>query len=122
MLNDTYPLYLANKAQSPNTNLAVTNKYTGEIATRVALADPATIDRAIAAAATAAPACRKMPSYQRATILRHVAERIAAQGGVGQPGAGHAGHHHGSEQTAGHREIKQARHRCRRRLETWVEH
>ena len=31
-LKDTYPLYLNNKAQQPNTDLAVTDKFTGEVA------------------------------------------------------------------------------------------
>ena len=44
-LAPTYPLYLANKAEQPNTDLAVTDKFTGEVATRVALADAAMIDR-----------------------------------------------------------------------------
>ena len=39
MLKDVYPLYLNNKAVQPNTDLAVTDKYTGEVAFRVALAD-----------------------------------------------------------------------------------
>jgi len=76
MLNDTYPLYLANKPLAPNTDLAVTNKYTDETATRVALADEALIDRAIAAAVDAAAPCRKLPAYRRAAVLNHVAARI----------------------------------------------
>ena len=50
MLKDTYPLYLNNKAVQSNTDLAVTDKYTGEVAFRVALADSKTIDVAIAGA------------------------------------------------------------------------
>jgi hypothetical protein len=38
-LRATYPLYLANEAQQPNTDLVVTDKYTGKPATKVALAD-----------------------------------------------------------------------------------
>ena len=34
-LKDTYPLYLNNEAQQPNTDLAVTDKFTGEIAFRI---------------------------------------------------------------------------------------
>ena len=41
-LKDTYPLYLNNKAQQPNTDLAVTDKFTGEVAFRTALASPST--------------------------------------------------------------------------------
>ncbi len=49
MLESSYPYYLANEARQPNTDLAVTDKYTGEVATRVALADARAIDMAIAA-------------------------------------------------------------------------
>jgi acyl-CoA reductase-like NAD-dependent aldehyde dehydrogenase len=76
MLKDSYPLYIANEAQSPNADLAVTNKYTGEVATNVALADAAMIDRAIAAVVDAAEACRRMPSYARADVLQHVVRRM----------------------------------------------
>ena len=76
ILKKNYPLYVANKPEFPNTDLAVTDKYTNETATRVAMADASTIDRAIAAASHAADACRKMPSHQRAAVLHHVADRI----------------------------------------------
>ena len=49
MLKSEYPFYLANRPQTPNTDLAVTDKYTGETATRVPLASPEHIDAAIAA-------------------------------------------------------------------------
>lgn len=76
MLSDTYPLYLANAPIIPNTDLAVTDKYTHEVVTHVPLADAALIDRAIAAAVAATDACRKMPSYARAAVLHHVARRL----------------------------------------------
>ncbi len=47
MLAKTYPYYLANKAQQPNTALDVFDKYSREVATRVALADAATVTQAI---------------------------------------------------------------------------
>ena len=47
MLKETYPLYLGSRPELPNTDLEVVEKYTGEVATRVPLADGATIDRAI---------------------------------------------------------------------------
>ena len=71
MLKPTYPYYLANVAQQPNTDLDVTDKYTGEIATRVAMADAKAIDAGIAAAVGAQEACRKMAPYQRRAILEH---------------------------------------------------
>ncbi len=43
MLNDSYPYYLGNEPMSPNRDLVVTDKYTGEVATRVAMADSAAI-------------------------------------------------------------------------------
>ena len=49
-MRKSYPSYLANKPEQPNTDLAVTDNFSGEPATRVAIADAATIDRAIAAA------------------------------------------------------------------------
>lgn len=76
MLNTSYPFYLANRAQAPNSDLVVTNKTTAEVATRVALADPATLDAAIAAAVTARDACRRLPSFRRAAVLEHVARRM----------------------------------------------
>ena len=54
MLKESYPLYVANEPSTPNLDLEVTDKYSGEVATRVAMADPSTIDRAIGAAVEAA--------------------------------------------------------------------
>ena len=56
MLQDAYPYYLANEARSPNQDLVVHDKYSGAVATRVAMADVNAIDEAIGAAVTAAPA------------------------------------------------------------------
>ncbi len=77
MLKDSYPLYLASKPHTPNTDLEVTNKYTGKTATRAPLADAEMIEQGIAATVEAAPACRKMPSHQRAAILNHVVKRLS---------------------------------------------
>ncbi|HWL95350.1 MAG TPA: aldehyde dehydrogenase family protein [Phycisphaerae bacterium] len=76
MLQESYPLYLANEPRSPNQNLTVTNKYTGEVATRVALADRNVTERAIEAGTAATQACRRMPSHARAAALTHVAARL----------------------------------------------
>jgi acyl-CoA reductase-like NAD-dependent aldehyde dehydrogenase len=75
-LRATYPLYIANKAEHPNTDLAVTDKYTGEIATRVAMADAAMIDRGIAAAVAAAEPMAKMAAYERQAVLAHCVTRF----------------------------------------------
>ncbi|MGI4880903.1 MAG: aldehyde dehydrogenase family protein [Janthinobacterium lividum] len=76
-LKDVYPLYLANEAKQPNTDLVVTDKFTGEVATRVALADAATIDAAIAACVEAAAPMRQMASYERQAVLQHCVDRFA---------------------------------------------
>ncbi|WP_439532739.1 aldehyde dehydrogenase family protein [Polymorphobacter sp.] len=75
-LRDTYPLYVANKAEQPNTDLEVTDKFTGEVATRVALADAATIDRGIAAAVAAAEPMARMAAYERQAVLAHCVTRF----------------------------------------------
>ena len=75
-LRDQYPLYLANEALQPNTDLAVTDKFTGEVATRVALADAAMIDKAIGAAVKAAQPMARMASYERRDVLQHCVDRF----------------------------------------------
>jgi acyl-CoA reductase-like NAD-dependent aldehyde dehydrogenase len=76
MLPDRYPFYVANRPETPNTDLAVTDKYSGEVATRVALAGAADIDRAIAAAVRAAAPMRRMAAYERQAVLVHCVERF----------------------------------------------
>ena len=71
-----FPYYLANKAVAANTDLEVTDKYTGETAYRVALADAKTIDKAIAATVEAAPAMAQMKPYERQKILEHCVDRF----------------------------------------------
>ncbi|MFS0736223.1 aldehyde dehydrogenase family protein [Sphingomonas sp. 1P06PA] len=75
-LKSTYPLYLANEAQQPNTDLEVTDKYTGKVATRVALADAKLIDAGIQAAVDAAEDCARMPAFQRQAVLQHCVDRF----------------------------------------------
>jgi acyl-CoA reductase-like NAD-dependent aldehyde dehydrogenase len=76
MLREIYPYYLASEAVQANTDLVVTNKYTGETACRVALADAKTIDAGITAAVDAFEHTRKMPGHQRQAILNHVVNRV----------------------------------------------
>jgi len=75
-LKDVYPLYLNNKAAQPNADLAVTDKFTGEIAFRTALATPDVIDEAIAGAVRAAEPMAEMASYQRQAVLDHCVARF----------------------------------------------
>jgi len=76
MLKDTYPLYLNNVAQQPNSDLAVTDKYTGEIAFRVAQADAKIIDEGIAGAVRAAAPMARMAAYERQAVLDHCVRRF----------------------------------------------
>ncbi|KAF1690651.1 aldehyde dehydrogenase [Pseudoxanthomonas jiangsuensis] len=76
MLKPTYPLYVANAAETPNADLEVLDKYSGQVATRVAMADAATVERAIAAAVAAAPAMAALPPYRRQAILEHCVARF----------------------------------------------
>lgn len=75
-LAETYPYYLANEARTPNTDLAVEDKYTGEVATRVALADEAAIDEAIGAAVEATAPMAALKAYQRREVLDHCVARF----------------------------------------------
>ena len=75
-LQEQYPLYLANEAMQPNTSLEVIDKYSGEIATKVAIADPEIIDAGITAANDAAEECAEMPAFARQSILEHCVKRF----------------------------------------------
>lgn len=76
-LKSEYPLYLANRPQTPNLDLEVTDKYTGEVAFRVPVASAEWIDRAIAAADSAKPAVAATKPYERQDVLRHCVKRFA---------------------------------------------
>jgi acyl-CoA reductase-like NAD-dependent aldehyde dehydrogenase len=76
ILKEIYPLYLANEAQQPNTDLEVTDKFTGKVAFRVAQADAATIDAGIAAAVEATEPMARLASYERQAVLMHCVKRL----------------------------------------------
>ena len=79
LLKDIYPLYLNNKAEQPNTDLEVTDKFTGAVAFRVAQADAAIIDAGIAGAVRAAEPMARMASYERQAVLQHCVDRFKAR-------------------------------------------
>ncbi len=76
MLKPAYPYYLANVAVHANTDLEVTDKYSGEVATRVALADAKAIDAGIAAAVEATAPMQRFTPYQRQAVLEHCVARF----------------------------------------------
>ncbi|KAA1153507.1 aldehyde dehydrogenase family protein [Pseudoalteromonas sp. FUC4] len=76
MLNKSYPYYLANQAVFANKNLPISDKYTGEIVTHVAMADKTTIDAAINAAVKSQKALQAMAPYERQDILLYCVKRF----------------------------------------------
>ncbi len=76
MLAKSYPFYLANRPEQPNTDLEVTDKFSGDVVTRVALAAEADIDRAIGAAVDATAPMAAMKAYERQAVLQHCVERF----------------------------------------------
>ena len=76
MLKESYPYYLANEAVYANADLAVIDKYSGDVATRVALADAQAIDQAIAAAEGSFDEMRRMAPYQRQDILNYCVDQF----------------------------------------------
>ena len=75
-LKEVYPLYLNNKAVQPNADLAVTDKFTGAVAFRTALATPDVIDAAIAGAVRAAEPMARLASFERQGVLDHCVMRF----------------------------------------------
>jgi acyl-CoA reductase-like NAD-dependent aldehyde dehydrogenase len=75
MVQERYPLYLANRPQQPNAELAVVDKFTDQVASHVALADKRVLDEAIAAAAKAAGPMRRLGAWQRKAVLKHLLAR-----------------------------------------------
>jgi acyl-CoA reductase-like NAD-dependent aldehyde dehydrogenase len=75
MLKEKYPYYLANRPRQANADLEVLDKYSGQVATRVARADAGALGEAIAAAAAADEPMRRMASWQRKAVLAHLAAR-----------------------------------------------
>ena len=77
MLNKTYPYYLANQPQTAKTMLEVFDKYSGKLATRVAVPDAKAVEKAIAAAVKAAKPMREFKPWARQAVLQHCATRFA---------------------------------------------
>jgi NAD-dependent aldehyde dehydrogenases len=76
MLKKSYPYYLANQPQRPNTDLVVRDKYSGKVATRVAVPDAQATEKAIAAAVKATAPMRNFKPWARQAVLQHCAQRF----------------------------------------------
>ena len=79
MIDARYPMYVGNHPVHTPDELPVVDKYTGEIATRVSLATPTDIDRAISMAVQATEPMRQMPSHARQAVLMHCVRRLQAK-------------------------------------------
>ena len=77
MLDKTYPYYLANQAKTSKTMLAVRDKFSGKIATQVAVPDAKAIEKAIAASVQATVPMRNFKPWARQAVLQHCAQRFA---------------------------------------------
>ncbi|EIL95252.1 aldehyde dehydrogenase family protein [Rhodanobacter spathiphylli] len=77
MLNKTYPYYLANRPQTSKTMLDVRDKYSGKLATRVAVPDVKATGKAIAAAVKAARPMREFKPWARQAVLQHCVARFS---------------------------------------------
>lgn len=75
-LRESYPLWLGGRAAEPNLDLEVADKYSGEVVTRVPLADEATIGQGIAAAERAREPMAALPAYERQRVLTHCVRRF----------------------------------------------
>ncbi|MDX1626540.1 MAG: aldehyde dehydrogenase family protein [Wenzhouxiangellaceae bacterium] len=73
-LKSAYPYYLANEPVQANEDLEVRNKHTGEVATRVALADDSVVDEAVEAAERAAKEMARLPAHKRRDALAQCAD------------------------------------------------
>jgi acyl-CoA reductase-like NAD-dependent aldehyde dehydrogenase len=80
-MHEHYPYWLANRpvhatAASPDQELPVTDKFSGEVVARVALAGPEAVEAAVSAGYAARDAMRRLPPYARKEILLHAARRF----------------------------------------------
>jgi len=77
MLAKSYPYYLANQPQTSKETMDVLDKYSGKVATRVAVPDAKATEKAIAAAVKAAEPMREFKPWARQQVLQHCAQRFA---------------------------------------------
>lgn len=76
-LKKSYPYYLAGRPVAANKDLEVFDKYSGKLATRVAMADGDAVDKAITAAHKARGAMAAFPPDARRAVLEHCMRRFS---------------------------------------------
>ena len=75
-LRKEYPYILANECVYANSDLVVTDKFTGEPATHVAMANSKTIEEGIEAAVDSSELMAEMPTFERQAVLEHCVARF----------------------------------------------
>lgn len=78
-LRPHYPGYLANAPLQTSASMPVLDKYSGQVATHVTLANAADLERAIAAAWQARAAMAAFPADARRDVLEYCAHRFGQQ-------------------------------------------
>ena len=78
MLDPNYPYYIANRMRTSQHLLEVRNKFSGTIATHVAIPDAGAMEEAIAGAVKANTPMRDLKPWARQAVLRHCAQRFEA--------------------------------------------
>jgi aldehyde dehydrogenase (NAD+) len=76
MLDKTYPYYLANEPRTSSSWMEVYDKYSGEVATRVAVPDEQATEQAIRAAVQAAEPMKQFRPWARQAVLQHCVQRF----------------------------------------------
>ncbi len=76
MLKPHYPSFLGNEPFTDGPRLEVTDKFSGEAATEITLAEPAVIERGIELAVAAEEPMRNLAAYERVAILEHCVKRF----------------------------------------------
>jgi acyl-CoA reductase-like NAD-dependent aldehyde dehydrogenase len=75
----TYPILVGGAWKEVGEPLDITSPATGEVVGRTFQADAATLEEAVQATVRAFQVTRKLPAYERAAILRNIADGISAQ-------------------------------------------
>jgi acyl-CoA reductase-like NAD-dependent aldehyde dehydrogenase len=76
-LSDVWPSWVAGAPVTGEATIEVRHPYDGRHVARVAVADPATVERAVAAAVSVATEAAALPAHVRADALAHVSQRLA---------------------------------------------
>lgn len=75
-MQTSFSYFLANQPHSPNEDLCVYNKFTGELAAKTALADKEILEQAMQACVAAQAPLRRLSAYERSEVLEYCAQQL----------------------------------------------